>query len=300
MIASAMPKSPLSRLVDLHDLTAVWEEVSRLDLLMCPGMDLAPISAAYQDMRRLFAGRYPGYRACNTRFHDIHHTTDALVAMTRLMHGAFVSGARFSEPEIVLAEISAVFHDSGYIQTSEDTKGTGAQYTACHVDRSIIFLDRYFLERSFPPQWPGISAELLRCTGLNVDIEGIEFAPGNFNLLGRMLGAGDLLGQMADRTYLKKLLYLYEEFQEGHIPGFASELELLQKTVRFYEATRTRLAHDLGGVDRHMRAHFKARWGIDRDLYAETIRGHIDYLKAVLAEHPEDYRRFLRREAPAA
>ncbi|MDD5657234.1 MAG: hypothetical protein PHF00_08265 [Elusimicrobia bacterium] len=289
-----MPKT-LHDLIDHRDLEAVRSEVLGLCRAMSPDLDPAPVAAAFSDLRELFSGGYPGYRACNTDYHDIYHTTDTLLATVRLMHGAWLQGSRFTNDEIVIAAVSAIFHDSGYIQTADDTRGTGARYTACHVDRSIRFLEGYCRRRRLPAPACAGGASLLRCTGLNVDVAGIVFPPGAFAQLGRMLGAGDLLGQMADRTYLEKLLFLFYEFREGDIPGFSDEFDLLRKTLSFYELTRKRLAEDLGGADRFMRPHFAARWGLDRDLYAEAIARHMDYLRGLVAGRSDDFRRRLRR-----
>ncbi|MDD5628130.1 MAG: hypothetical protein PHU21_03630 [Elusimicrobia bacterium] len=286
----------LRSLVDTEDVAAVARETVHLLRLMSPGLALAPVKAAFQDMKRLFAGRCPGWRACNTEYHDVHHTTDTLLAMMRLMHGAFVTGLRFSDADLVAAALSAMFHDSGYIQAEDDTEGTGAKYTACHVERSVVFLAGYLKPRDFPADYPALTRSLLLCTGLHVDIASIRFAPGNAKLLGQMLGAGDLLGQMSARTYLEKLLFLYHEFQEGRIPGFVDEFDMLQKTFAFNEETRRRLAQELGGVDRFMRPHFRARWGVDRDLCAEAIAQNLESLRGVIAAGPEQYRERLRRD----
>jgi hypothetical protein len=101
---------------------------------------------------------------------------------------------------------------------------------------------------------------------------------------------------MADPTYLEKLLFLYHEFKEGGVPGFADELDLLQKTPAFWEFTQKRLAGELGGVDRLMRDHFRVRWGIDQDMDRETVERNIAYLQFILVNHRDDYQRYLRRD----
>jgi hypothetical protein len=112
----------------------------------------------------------------------------------------------------------------------------------------------------------------------------------------RKLGTADLLGQMADRTYLERLPFLYHEFKEGGVPGFADELDLLQKTPAFWEFTQKRLAGELGGLDRLMRDHFRVRWGIDQDMDRETVERNIAYLQFILVNHGDDYQRYLRRD----
>ncbi|MBI5244964.1 MAG: hypothetical protein HY922_14955 [Elusimicrobia bacterium] len=292
-------KPEMSDLINMSDPEAILAETLHIVRLMSRKLDFRPIHAAFEDMINLFAGRYPGYRACNTEYHDIGHTTDTVMATLRLMHGAFAQGVRFTDREIDLGVISAIFHDSGYIQTAGDKEGTGAKYTASHVDRSVKFLGRYFRERGFPGEFPEVSASILRCTGLSVDIAAIKFKSARIELLGKMLGTGDLLGQMAARNYLEKLLFLFYEFQEGHISGFKDAFDLLKKTTGFYEASRKRLAEDLGSVNKYFRPHFRARWKIDKDLYDEAIQKHMAYLKKLIQLHPRDYRKILRREGLA-
>ena len=114
-------------------------------------------------------------------------------------------------------------------------------------------------------------------------------------MLGKMVGTADLLGQIADRTYLEKLPFLYHEFKEGDVPDFESELDLLKKTPEFYDRTIERFERELGGVNRYMRDHFRVRWGIDKDLYMTSMENKIKYLKYVLEDHEDDYREYLRR-----
>jgi hypothetical protein len=110
-----------------------------------------------------------------------------------------------------------------------------------------------------------------------------------------MLGTADLMGQMADRTYLEKLLFLYYEFKEGGIMGYADELDLLKKTMDFYDMTQKRFTNVLGGMNKYMRYHFKARWNLDKDLYMEAVNNHIHYLEFILENHEKDYRGHLKR-----
>jgi len=112
-------------------------------------------------------------------------------------------------------------------------------------------------------------------------------------MLGKMLGTADLLGQMADRTYLEKLPFLYREFKEENVPGFESELGLLKKSVGFRDMTLERFEHELGGVNRYMRDHFRVRWGIDEDLYVISMENKIKYLKYAVENHEDDYRKHL-------
>lgn len=286
----------LTDLVDMDDHEEILKEVKVILQMINPQFDFSHLDWAYSLVHRLFNGKYPGYRECNTAYHDLFHTSEIMIAMTRLIHGAMIEGFHFSEKDINLGVVSALLHDTGYIQAADDTTGTGAKYTMSHIQRSVDFThwiyenDPYFCDqgKNF--------ADIMFCTGLNTKIGDIKFETPQIRMLGQMLGTADLLGQMADRHYLEKLLHLYPEFVEGNVPGFESELELLKKTAGFYEITKKRFANDLGEAFRYAISHFRVRWGRDEDLYGEQIERNIAYLTWVVDTYPNEYRKFFRRK----
>ena len=265
--------------------------------MMFPGMEFEVGRLFFDDIVRLFRGEFPGYRKCNTEYHDLKHTTDTFLATARLIHGAIADGHRFSERSARLGLISALMHDTGYSQTIDDEKGTGAKYTIEHVDRSIDFAEVYFKKNGHSENDFNCCRSMLRCTSLNTDVRSIDFASAEIEMIGKILGTSDLLGQMADRTYIEKLLFLYNEFVEGNVVGYSNEFDLLRKTLKFYELTKERFANELGGVNRFMASHFEARWSISRDLYSEAMEKNIYYLKKIIEDHERDYRNHLRRIA---
>jgi len=282
-------------IVNMEEPQSVLEEVKAVVSMMMPDFDFEPLNRAFSDVVNLFHGQYPGYRKCNTEYHDLKHTTDALLAITRLIHGAVVNKQVFSEKDIELGLISALFHDTGYIQTMDDHVGTGARFTLTHISRSILFMEKYLSENGYSREDIESCRATLECTGLNVEISEIDFGSAQIEMLGKMLGTADLLGQMADRTYLEKLPFLYHEFKEGDVPGFESDLDLLKETPVFYEMAIERFERELGGAYRYMRDHFRVRWGIDEDLYMTSMENKIKYLKYVLEDHEHYYREYLRR-----
>jgi len=285
----------LARLVDLSDHQKVLEEVQIIARMILPSFDLQYVTPVFEDMGNLFRGKYPGYQACNTEYHDISHTHEVLLGLLRLMHGAFISGIRFSEKEINIALIGALMHDTGYLQESSDETGTGAKYTLIHIQRSIDFINKYFTGNPFFEDSIPDFADILNCTGLMTKTKAIKFSSPNIALIGKILGTADLLGQMSDRFYLEKLLFLYIEFQEAGIHGYTNEFNLLEKTLGFYEMTRKRFIDELGSVNNYAIHHFRIRWNIDCDLYMDAINSNLEYLKKLLLEHRDDYLSFLRR-----
>jgi hypothetical protein len=284
----------LNDLVEMKNPMLVLKEVKHIVSEMFTGFNFELLDAVFEDTVRLFRGDYPGFQPCDTEYHDLKHTTDTLLAMTRLIHGGALDGLRFSKKGVLLGLISAMFHDSGYILTLEES-GPGAQHTLIHIDRSIHFLRRYFLKSGYSSNDMDACDLILKCTGLNVNIPQIHFRSTQNEILGKMLGTADLLGQMADRNYLEKLPFLYREFKEAGIEGLGTELDFLDNTPGFYEMTRERMVHDLGGVAVHMRGHFRERWHVDEDLYEIAIEKNIDYLKYILKNHREDVHARLRR-----
>jgi hypothetical protein len=290
-----MEEMQLSRIVKMENPQSVLDEVRTIAFMMFEEFDFDILNHIFKDIMRLFRGEYPGYQKCNTEYHNLKHTTDTFLAMARLVHGAFVSGEKFTSKQVALGLICALMHDTGYIQTLDDEMGTGAKYTGIDTTRSIVFMDKYIADSGFSKENFKHYPNILICAGLDAEIEKIQFDSRQTELMCKMLGTADLLGQMADRTYLEKLLFLYYEFKEGGIMGYADELDLLKKTMDFYDMTQKRFTHVLGGMYKYMRYHFKARWNLDKDLYMAAIKKHLQYLEFILKNHEKDYRGHLKR-----
>ena len=256
--------------------------------------DFTVLSTVFADVVKLFRGEYFGYRSCNTCYHDLKHTTDCLLAMARMIHGASLNGCSLPARDVTLGLTAALFHDTGYIQADDDLEGTGGKYTLVHVARSVAFMEKYFHQAGFSSRDLDYCRCCVQCTGLDERIEALRFESAHHREVGWMLGTADLLGQMADQTYLARLPFLYREFAEAHVPGFESELELLRKTPAFWDFTQLRLNSELGNVHRYMLDHFRAWWGLNRDVSRESIEENIAYLKFILENHESDYRTYLR------
>ena len=285
----------IPKLVDMENPHAVLDEVRTIVCRTFPKFDFEPVERVFTEVVGLFRGECHGYGKCNTQYHDLKHTTDVLLAMARLIHGAILQGETLSPKNIALGLISALFHDTGYIQRWDDHSGTGAKYTLVHIRRSVEFMERYFTQNGSSRTDFRHCANMLHCTGFSAKINEIRFENGAFEQLGKMLGTADLLGQMADRAYLERLLFLYYEFKEGQVGEYTSEFDLLRRTLGFCDTVKKRLGGELGSVNRYMISHFSNRWNIDRDLYEEAIEKNRDYLRYLLLNHKKEYRDYLKR-----
>ncbi|MDX2434429.1 MAG: hypothetical protein QNK14_07435, partial [Desulfobacterales bacterium] len=136
-------------LYDLLDESSPAEtlaEIKNVLLLIGPSPDPLPIENIFADIILLFNGKFPGYKASNTKYHNLEHTCSTTLAAARLIHGLHVQGQVFSPRLVQLCLIGTLFHDTGLIQTEQEVEGTGAQHTIGHEDRSIALMGKYLAE----------------------------------------------------------------------------------------------------------------------------------------------------------
>ena len=290
---------PLAIIGEAKNPEAVSGIVKALFLEFYPEDAFVFIQTILNDSVALFEGKYPGYRSCNTRYHDIGHTLDAVLAFSRLLDGYNLSQKPLKVEKATVGIISAVLHDSGYIQKEEDKTGTGAKYTLNHVERSIDFMGAYLKKKELFEKYFESARSIIACTGVRVDPSGISFPDSEDRILGSILGTSDLIGQLSARNYLEKLTYLYQEFCEGGVLGYESEFDLLRKSIDFYyNIALKRLDNTFESVYQLARIHFLKRHQLDRDLYLEAVESNIAYLKQVIDGPATDYREKLKRRPP--
>lgn len=285
----------LATLIDMSSPRAVMAEIQKVFCYHYPSKIYAPVKKSMVHITKLFAGTYPGYRKCNTEYHDLTHTLDATLAAVRLMDGYNLENTPIS-PETAWKLLTAsLLHDTGYIQETWDTEGSGAKYTSNHVERSVDFLKKNRSDFSIPEDDVDTISNIIRCTGLSVDLGSIMFNSDEELIAGCILGSADLLGQMSDRAYLEKLIFLYREFREAGIGGFDTEFDILKKTISFYEITVKRLTGAYKNISQFSKYHFNRRFGYDGDLYSEAIARHIRYLHKIMEDESTNFRHKLKR-----
>ncbi|MGO8695244.1 MAG: HD domain-containing protein [Rectinemataceae bacterium] len=244
---------------------------------------------------RIFQGKFPGYRRCTTEYHDYFHSLEVFSAAARLADGCIIDGISLHAADFADILVAALFHDVGYIQEAGDTEGTGAKYTKIHVDRSAAFVLRYAKTLGFEIERAERIGRIILGTDLAKEWAGLRFLGDAERRAAAILAAADILGQMADRKYLEKLLFLYYEFQEAGIQAYRTAFDILRKTAAFYESTRERLDGPLGEASWRARAHFARRYGIDRDLYREAVGRQMAYLDQIIADDSTNFRKKLKR-----
>lgn len=279
--------------INVEDADQVRNAVTALYAARYPGTDLTPLVRAFDDVKALFEGNYPGYLPCDTLYHDVRHTLDMTLAMARLVDGhdrAQPAVERLGARRAVLGVVIALLHDSGYLRRiSESGVENGAVFTKIHVSRSADFLARYLPTIGFGPE-SDLAARLVHFTGYEMDVDNIKTSDPKDRLLGYMVGTADLIGQMSDRMYLEKCrAFLYQEFVLGaiaretlpdgrEIVRYASPEDLIYKTPGFYEyVARDRINRKLGAADRYAEAHFDGP-----SLYQAEIDSNMSYLREAI------------------
>lgn len=285
----------LSTLVEMETPGAVHNEVLHILGLIDPDFNTAPVSHVFRFTVDLYKGQMRDYKACNTDYHNLRHITDTYLAMARLLHGAMLSSGDFSDREIVLGLVGALMHDTGMIQESWDSQGTGAKYTKDHVKISMNFVTKHGADLQLAEGEIADLRDMIQCTDLLADIPSINFSTPNIELLGKILGTADLIAQMADRTYLEKLLFLYHEYREAEMGNYKDEKEFLHKTLTFFEVSDQRFKKTLDGTSRYMVPHFTARWGITENLYTLSLNNQRKFLEKILASEDLSIYRELKR-----
>ena len=293
--------------VQVSNPAAVRDAVHKLFSETFPGAPFDKIWLAFYDFERLFNGKFPGYKGCDTTYHDVQHTLDMTLALARLVVGYERSvdpADRLGARRAQMAIITGLFHDSGYIRHNERDRDfhNGAEFTLYHVSRSADFLRRYLPDLGMSKD-VAVSSMIVHFTGYELDLDNIELDDPRDIICGHLLGTADLIAQMADRCYLEKCRdRLYNEFVLGGIavenakPGeyivrYKSGIDLLAKTPRFYQqVSRERLQRKFNRAYRYIEVLYSGE-----NPYVDAMKNNIVHLVRVL--QTGDWK-LLRRSPP--
>ena len=250
--------------VDTRDPVAVEREVQTSYLKMFAEGSPEFVGRAFQWIRNAFEGRHKDYLAIDAVYHDLEHTLQGTLCMARLLVARAEAGGRpsLSGRMFELGLLAILLHDTGYLKKRNDTGGTGAKYTLTHVARSVTFAEEFMGEKGFAIGEIRSVQNMIRCTGVHVDLNRIPFQSEIEKIVGHALGTADLLGQMSAPDYIDKLEILYAEFEEsarfyeGKMVGtldFASAEDLIRRTPGFWTGfVMPKLDRDFWGLYRFL------------------------------------------------
>jgi hypothetical protein len=280
--------------VQVSDPAAVHAAVREILAKAFPAHRFAAFDRAFADAVALFRGDFPGYHGCETWYHDLQHTLDVTLTLSRLIDGherGAPADERIGVERAELAMIIALFHDSGYMRRVHDTRHVhGAEYTRTHVTRSGRFLHDYLPELGLG-QHAELVTHVVHYTGYEVPLDQIPVGDPRWRRAGHLIGTADLIAQMADRCYLEKCRdRLYREFLLGGVARqlkpdgstfvmYSSPRDLLLKTPGFcFKTRRDRLDQAFGSVYRYAEVHFEGP-----NHYIASIDANLAHLDRIIA-----------------
>ncbi len=228
------------------------------------------------------------------------------MATARLVHSAHLDGRRFTDTQLTLAIFASFFHDVGYIPKISEDQFTGTKLSLNVVNLSIDFVTQYFKKNKnfniFSDDDLHNLTFMIKSTAFNFDATTIKYPALEIELLAKIVGAADLLGQMADRTYIEKLLHLFDEqfkeqlLEQDHKNSTPyDELELMKQTTKFHANLTENFGKNFSCVNKLMHLHFKERWNIENDLYEVAMNNNINYLKEIITKHGKNFKNHLHR-----
>jgi hypothetical protein len=196
------------------------------------------------DVAKLFTGKWPGFQAIDMVYHDFEHTLEVTVCALKIIQGnALTSNViRLTQTDCEILIAASLLHDSGFLKPTYDTLGTGAKYTLIHERLGSTFARTYLTELTMPQTDIFDVTSAIKCTGPGNRIGRAEFARPMARTIAAMLVTADYLGQMASASYVRKLPFLYREFEEAYdyaqIPEtervFKSAANLIRQTPGFW------------------------------------------------------------------
>jgi hypothetical protein len=246
--------------VDTRDSVAVEREVQGTYVSIYPGGDRTFVPTAFRWLRDAFEGRHKDYQAIDAEYHDLEHTMQGTLCMVRLLASRHEAGVMpvLRQRVFELGLVAMLFHDTGYLKKRQDASGTGAKYTLTHVTRSVLFAEEFLTEQGVSITEIRSVQNMIRCTGVHVDLTRIPFQSELEKIVGFALGTGDLLGQMSAPDYVDKLPVLYAEFEESAryyegkmlgIVAFTSAADLMRRTPDFWSGyVMPKIEEDFWGV----------------------------------------------------
>ena len=285
--------SPFAALGNTRDTGEVEAQVGAIVRAFAPDHDLTRISDTFGLLDRAFDGNLPGYQNLKTLYHNRTHTNEVVLCSARMLHGLHLAGQGLDGDHIDAALIGALMHDVGYLMSDAEASGTGAQFTDSHVLRGVEFARRHLT--GLPPALLDTTTKVIMLTDHRKHPDWVKFDDPQQQRAAYATATADLIGQMANREYLERILLLYFEFNEAQLGGFTDIHDLLEKTAAFYRMTKARLDNDLSGLARHLTRHFSQQRGAERNFYMESIDRNLDYLQRVIGIERQHRFKSLRR-----
>ncbi|MEW6518831.1 MAG: GAF domain-containing protein [Thermodesulfobacteriota bacterium] len=214
------------------------------------GGRVAPkLQQLFADVTALYAGQWPEFEACQVGYHNLQHGLAVALATARMTGGwNKIHGERPISRPIFLAGIAAsLLHDAGYLKNKNDRQGKGGKYTFTHVGRSRELACSYLSTKRWSKKDIIFISRMIGATEFGEPPDMSVFANDEQLVMARMVASADLIAQMADINYIRRLHDLHDEFLEAYeregrdnlrkraVHVYDSFQEMLNTTPEFYE-----------------------------------------------------------------
>jgi hypothetical protein len=186
-------------------------------------------------------------------YHNVEHTVLVAIVGQEILRGKHIREGGVSSEDWLHFIISLVCHDIGYVKgvcrddresiglyaTAQDGKmislhpgSSDAALTPYHVDRAKLFIDERFGGHKL------IDAEVIK-TNIELTRFPVPAAEDHQDTVSYagLVRAADLIGQLSDPRYLKKITSLFYEFQEtgtNQVLGYQTPADLRKNYAKFY------------------------------------------------------------------
>ncbi len=186
-------------------------------------------------------------------FHNVEHSVLVTLVGQEILRGKHIREGGVSSEDWLHFIISLVCHDIGYVKgvcrqdiEADGSYATGqngrmiflapgasdASLTPYHVDRAKLFIDERFGGHKL------IDAEVIKS---NIELTRFPVPAAedhqDTNSFAGLVRAADLIGQLSDPRYLKKITSLFYEFEEtgmNKILGYQNPADLRKNYAKFY------------------------------------------------------------------
>lgn len=186
-------------------------------------------------------------------YHNVEHSILVTLVGQEILRGKHIREGGVSSEDWLHCIISLLCHDIGYVKgvcrqdleieglyaTGKESKmisltpgASDASLTPYHVDRAKLFIDERFGGHKL------IDAEVIK-TNIELTrfpVPAAEDHQGTESFAG-LVRAADLIGQLSDPRYLKKITSLFYEFEEtgmNKILGYQTPADLRKNYAKFY------------------------------------------------------------------
>ncbi len=186
-------------------------------------------------------------------YHNVEHSVLVAIVGQEILRGKHIREGGVSSEDWLHFIISLVCHDIGYVKgvcredkesinlysTGQDDKmislhpgASDAALTPYHVDRAKLFIDERFGGHKL------IDAEVIK-TNIELTRFPVPVAEDHQDTISfaGLVRAADLIGQLSDPRYLKKITSLFYEFQEtgiNEVLGYKTPADLRKNYAKFY------------------------------------------------------------------